>query len=812
MSDVRLPDRAQVVIIGGGVIGCSIAYHLTAMGWRDVVVVERGELAGGSTWHSAGLVGQLRSSINLTRIMMDSVALYARLDAETGVDPGWMQVGSLRLASEERMAELRRQAVAARGYGLAMELLSPQEAVDLFPVMTKEGLAGAAFLPTDGRIDPNGLTQALAAGARARGAQIVRQARVLSIPVRGDRVQAVETDRGTIHTDVVVNAAGMWARDIGRMAGVVVPVSPMEHQFLITQPIPGVRREFPTLRDPDRLVYFREEVGGLVVGGYEPDPAPWGLDGIPDDFVHRLLPPDWDRFEQLGRLALSRIPALKEAGIVKLINGPEAFTPDGGFLLGEAPELRGFFVAAGFNAHGIAAAGGIGQVMAEWIVEGQPHLDVWRMDIRRFGRHYRSRRYALAKTVEAYARHYEIHYPYQEAEAGRNLRLSPLHARVVALGAVLGEKGGWERPNWFAANEAGGDLEHEPRGWMRRFWSPAIGIEHRATREAAGLFDFTSFNKIEVSGRGALRALQSITDNDLDKPVGTITYTSMLNARGGIECDFTVTRLADDRCLIITGAAFGTHDMVWIRRHMPDDGSVQVRDLGGTLACVGLWGPRARAILQQVTNDDVSNAAFPYLTAREITIGQVPVTSLRVTYVGELGWEFYTPSEMALGVWDALWEAGRPLGLVPVGYRAVDTLRLEKGYRYWSADITPETTPYEAGLGFTVKLGKGDFLGRDALVQQREEGVRRRLCCLVLEDPNAVAAMDEPVYAGDRVVGLVTSGGYGYTAQRSIAYAYLPVDLAEPGTALTVVVDGGRVPAQVTREPLYDPRHARVKA
>jgi len=347
---------------------------------------------------------------------------------------------------------------------------------------------------------------------------------------------------------------------------------------------------------------------------------------------------------------------------------------------------------------------------------------------------------------------------------------------------------------------------------MRKFWSPAIGVEHRATREAAGLFDFTSFNKIEVSGRGALRALQSITDNDLEKPVGTITYTSMLNARGGIECDFTVTRLADDRFLIITGAAFGTHDMVWIRRHVPDDGSVQLRDLGGTLACVGLWGPRARAILQQVTNDDVSNAAFPYLTAREIAIEQVPVTALRVTYVGELGWEFYAPSEMALGVWDALWEAGRPLGLVPAGYRAVDTLRLEKGYRYWSADITPETTPYEAGLGFTVKLGKGDFLGRDALVQQRKEGVRRRLCCLVLEDPNAVAAMDEPVYAGDRVVGLVTSGGYGYTAQRSIAYAYLPVDLAEPGTALTVVVDAGRVPAQVAREPLYDPRHARVKA
>ncbi|HYM69750.1 MAG TPA: FAD-dependent oxidoreductase, partial [bacterium] len=631
-------SHAQAVIIGGGVIGCSIAYHLTAMGWRDIVVVEQGEPAGGSTWHSAGLVGQLRSSINLTRIMMDSVALYARLEAETGVEPGWMQVGSLRLASEERMAELRRQAVAARGYGLTMELLSPKEAVNLFPVMTSDGLAGAALIPTDGRVDPNGLTQALAAGARTRGAEIVRKTRVLGIPVRGDRVRAVETDHGAIQTEVVVNAAGMWAREVGSMAGVVVPVIPMEHQFIVTKPIPGVRRDFPTLRDPDRLVYFREEVGGLVAGGYEPDPAAWGLDGIPADFEHRLLPPNWDRFEQLGRLAMTRVPALRDAEIVRLINGPEAFTPDGGFILGEAPEVRGYFVAAGFNAHGIAAGGGIGQVLAEWIVEGQPHLDVWRMDIRRFGRQYRSRRYALAKTTEAYARHYEIHYPFQESEAGRNLRLSPVHARVVALCGVLGEKGGWERPNWYATNERGANGGHEPRGWMRKFWSSAIGVEHLATREAAGLFDFSSFSKIEVAGRGALRMLQSITANDLDKPAGTVTYTSMLNERGGIECDLTITRLANERFLIITGAAFGTHDVAWIRRHVPDDGSVQLRDLTGTLTCTGLWGPRAREILRQVTDDDVSNEAFPYLTAREITVGQVPVTALRVTYVGELGW------------------------------------------------------------------------------------------------------------------------------------------------------------------------------
>lgn len=810
---VALRADAHAVIIGGGVIGCAIAYHLTNMGWRDIVVLEQGVVAGGSTWHSAGLVGQLRSSINLTRVMMDSVALYGRLAAETGVDPGWMQVGGLRLASsKDRMAELRRQTVAARAYGLAMEVLSARDAQELFPLMALQGVVGAAYLPTDGRIDPNGLAQALAAGARARGAQFAPQTRVTRITVCDGRVRAVDTDRGSIRAEVVVNAAGMWAAEIGRMAGVMVPVIPMEHQFLITQPIPGARRDFPTLRDPDHLVYFREEVGGLVAGGYEPNPAPWALDGIPRDFSHRLLQPNWDRFEKLGRLAIACIPALRDAGVVKMINGPEAFTPDGNFLLGEAPEVRGFFVAAGFNAHGIAAAGGIGRVVAEWIVDGEPHLDVWRMDIRRFGRQYRSRSYALARTTEAYARHYEIHYPNQEPEAGRNLRLSPVHARLMDLGAVLGEKGGWERPNWYASNEVDGVADHVPRGWMRRCWSPAIGVEHRSTREAAGLFDFTSFSKIEVTGPGALRALQYMTDNDMDRPVGSITYTSLLNERGGIECDLTVTRRGVDRFFIITGAAFGTHDMSWIRRHLPDDGSAQVRDLTGTLACIGLWGPQARTILRGATDDDISNDAFPYLTAREIVVGQVPVVALRVTYVGELGWELYAPIEMGRGVWDAVWEAGRPHGLVPVGYRAVDSLRLEKGYRYWSTDITPDYTPFEAGLNFAVKLAKGEFLGRPALLRQRDSGIRRRLCCLVLEDRNAAAAMDEPVFHDGRIVGLVTSGGYGFTVRQSIAYAYLPADLAEPGVSLTITVDSEPVGAEVVREPLYDPRNDRVRA
>jgi 4-methylaminobutanoate oxidase (formaldehyde-forming) len=596
----------------------------------------------------------------------------------------------------------------------------------------------------------------------------------------------------------------------------------MQHQYLITEPIDGVRRDFPILRDPDLRVYVRQEVQGLLVGGFEANPEPWALDGVPNDFIHRLLPSNWPLFEPLARNTAVRVPAFEHAEVNRIINGPEAFTPDGEFMIGETPGVRGFFVATGFCAYGIAAGGGVGKVLAEWIVDGQPSLDLWRMDVRRFGPQYQERSYTLARSIEALARRYgAVSLPFEEWDTGRGYRLSPVYERLKALGASFGEKGGWERPNWFAANARDGDARAgdgagrdgwRPAGWARHNWAPAIAAEHRATREAAGLFDFTSFSKIEVEGPGALGLLQWLADNEMDKPVGSVTYTQLLNARGGIEADLTVTRLDQERFFLITGSAFGAHDLDWIRRHAPSDGSVEVRDVTTQLACIGLWGPKAREILAQASRDDVSHEAFRYMTARTIDVAGIRVRALRVTYVGELGWELYLPPDQAPRVWDALWEAGQPLGLRAVGYRAVDTLRLEKGYRYWSADITPEYTPWESGQGFCVRMNKGEFQGRDALRRQKEEGLRRRLCCLVLDDPTTVALGNEPVSADDRVISRVTSGGYGYWVAESITYAYLPTALDAVGTPVTIEVDGRLVSATVQRDPRFDPENVRIKA
>ena len=821
-------EHARAVIIGGGVGGTSIAYHLAELGWTDVVLVDRAELTSGSTFHSAGLVGQLRSSVTLTRMMMYGAELYRRLTAETGVEVSWHEVGSLRLASTKaRYEELQRQAGWATTFGLPLELISAKEAQERFPLMTLEGVLGAVWLPTDGWLDPSGLALALAAGARARGAAIRQHTRVVGIGVDRGRVTGVEVEdrdggRSTIATDVVVNAGGMFAPEIGRLAGITVPIIPMAHQYLFTHAVEGVHPGLPTMRDPDNLCYFREEVGGLCMGGYERDPAPWSLDGVPPDFNHRLLDPDWPRFESIMEGAIRRVPAIADAGVTRMINGPEAFTPDNEFILGES-EVRGYFVAAGFCAHGIAGTGGIGQQMARWIVEGEPDLDLWKMDIRRFGGQYRSQALTLARTYENYATYYDIHYPNEERQAARPLRLSPAYDAIAALGAVFGEKSMWERPNWFTPNEGGAGVADRttlealrPRGWAGEHWSPAIGAEALATRETAGLFDESSFAKIEVEGEGAVAFLQHLCANDIDRPVGSIVYTQMLNRRGGIECDFTVTRLAEDRFLIVTGTAFGNHDLGWIRKHLPPgggDGRVRVRDVTSARACFGLWGPRAREILAPLTKDDVSDSGFPYLSGREISIAEIPVLALRVTYVGEQGWELYPPAEYGRALWNALWTAGRERGVVAAGYRAIDALRLEKGYRVWSADITPEETPYEAGLGFAVKLDKGvDFIGREALVAAKAAGPRKRLRCLVLDDPRSVALGNEPVRVDGRIVGRVTSGGYGFTVARSIAYAYLPPDEARIGLRGEIGIFGEWIGFEVAREPLWDPDGARIRS
>jgi glycine cleavage system T protein len=799
-------DRARVVVIGGGVGGCAILYWLTKLGCDDVVLVERADLTSGSTFHSAGLVGQLRGSLSLTKMMMSSVELYRTLGDEVGLDTGWHEVGSLRLASsEERMEEIARQAGWAKTFGLPLELISAEDAQRLFPPMSTEGVLGAAYLPTDGYIDPSQLTFALAEGARRGGAEIATNTRVTAIEVKDGRVQAVDTDKGRIDTEIAVNAGGMFAAELGGLAGVVVPTVPMAHEYLITRPA-RLPLDLPTMRDPSLLVYFRGESGGLVMGGYERNPAPWGLDGIPADFNGKLLEEDWDRFEELMQNAVVRVPMLAEAEVVRLVNGPEAFTPDGEFVLGPT-DVRGFWVAAGFCAHGLAGAGGMGKLVAEWIVEGLPSLDVWEMDSRRFGAHYASRDYTLARTTEIYATYYDVKYPGHERQAGRPLRLSPVYPRLRELGASFGEKSGWERGNWFERNAEQGDESLRPRGWAGRHWSPAIEVEHRAVRETAALFDETSFAKIEVAGRGAADFLERLCDNRVARDIGAVTYTSMLNERGGIECDFTVTRLAEDRFRIITGTAFGRHDLAWIASHAPED--VSVVDVTSRFACIGIWGPAAREILQPLTATDFSTEAFPYMRARELAVGPVPCLALRVTYVGELGWELYCPTEFGLALWDALWESGRDRGLVAGGYRAIDSCRLEKGYRVWGADITPEDTPYEAGLGFAVKLDKGDFIGRDALLAKQEP--ERKLACLVLDDPRAVALGSEPVRVGGRTVGRVTSGGYGYTVERSIAYAYVPAADAGVGTRVEVEIFGAWVGGEIAAEPLYDAAGSRLR-
>ena len=808
-SQESMVDRARVVVIGGGIGGCSILYWLARLGLSDAVLVERSQLTSGSTFHSAGLVGQLRGSLSLTRMMMNSVDLYRSLGAEVDLETGWREVGSLRLASSsEHMEELQRQSDWAETFGLPFHLISAPEAQERFPVMTTEGVYGAAYLPTDGFLDPSQVTLALAKGARQRGATILTDTRVSALRVERGRVTGVETSRGFIECEVVVNAGGIYAHEIGLLAGVHVPIIPMAHQYVITKDA-GLPRDMPTMRDPSRLVYYRGESGGLVAGGYERNPSPWGLGGIASDFNNQLLSEDWDRFADIYEAATLRVPDLANAEIVKLINGPEAFTPDGEFILGPT-EVGGFWVAAGFCAHGIAGSGGMGQLMAEWIINGQPGLDTWEMDSRRFGPQYRSRAYALERTYEVYATYYDVKYPGHEREAGRPLRVPPAYPRLEALGASFGEKGGWERVNWFESNAKDGDESLRPDGWAGRLWSAAIGAEHLACRESAALFDETSFSKLEVRGPGAADFLERLCANRVAKAPGTMTYTQLLNARGGVECDLTVTRLAEERFRLVTGTAFGNHDRAWIQSQVGENDRVSVEDVTSQYACFALWGPRAREILQAVTDTDCSHGTFGYMRARELNVGAAPCLAQRVTFVGELGWEIYCPSEYALALWDTLMAAGTPHGLRPGGYKAIESLRLEKGYRVWGSDVTSIDTPFEAGLGFAVRMDKGDFIGRAAL--EAAGAPTRRLVGLVLDDPRTIALGSEPVRVDGRVVGRVTSGGFGYSVGHSIAYAYVPANDVEEGRRVEVVVFGRAVGARVATEPLFDPTNARVRS
>jgi sarcosine dehydrogenase len=813
---MTVPSQARVVIIGGGIIGCSIAYHLTAMGATDVVLLEQHQLTDGATWHAAGLVGQLRSSRNTTRMLEHSVELYGRLEKETGQAVDWHQVGSLRLAcSPERVMELKRLTTMAKSFGLPMEIVSPQRAQELFPLMTTEGVLAAAFLPTDGYIDPASVTQAIAKGARMRNARICEHTRVTSITVDGRRastVHIVDADGapGEIACEMVVNAAGMWGMEIGRMAGVRIPAVAVEHQYVLTGPIPDFTpaqlRQMPTMRDPDLLVYYKPDGPGLLVGGYEPDTVPFGLEGIPTAFQRQLLEPEFDRFEQLATLAARRTPVIEQAGIRTMINGPIPYSADADFVMGKVPELDNYYVATGF-LYGIAAGGGAGKMMAEWILEGRPSLDLWPLDVRRFAFHHATHHFMGSRMVELYAHHYKLAAPGTEHITSRGVKRSPLHDRLAAEGAVFGSRGGWERPNWFAPK--GVDAVDQP-SFSEPNWFRHVAEEHRAVRQRVALIDQTSFAKFEITGPGALDAVQWLSVADMDKAVGTVTYTQLCNQHGGIECDLTMTRLGEQHWYVVTGSAFGVHDMGWIRSNSPEDGSVRIRDLTAAGAVINLCGPLAREVLQSVSDDDVSDEALRYATARDITIGAAPVLAMRVGYVGELGWELHVPTSYAAHVYELLADAGRPHGIATVGYRAIDTLRMEKGYLYWSTDITPDTTPWEAGLAWRVNMLKGDFCGRDALSAQREAGVDRKLCTFTLEQM-AYPVSGEAIIADDTVVGFTTSANFGHTIGKPIAYGYLPIELADR-TDFVIEVYGEPIPVTRHDGALYDPTNSRLKS
>ena len=810
------PTQARAVIIGGGIVGCSTAYHLGKLGWKDTVLLERHKLTSGSTFHAAGLVGQLRTSANITQMLGHSVRLYDTLEAETGLASGWKMNGGLRLAcNASRWIELKRQATTARSFGLEMHLLSATEARDLWPLMDVSDIVGAAYLPTDGQVNPSDITQSLAKGARMQGVRIIEDCTVTGIELRNGRVIAVVTDQGRIECELVANCAGQWAREVGSLAGVNVPLVSVQHQYLITNAIPGITRDLPTLRDPDRLTYYKEDVGGLVMGGYEPNPIPWAVDGFPEGFNFRLLQPDWDHFQPMMELAMARVPALADAGVRELVNGPESFTPDGNFILGPAPGVQGFYVGAGFNAFGIAAGGGAGKMLAEWMVGGDAPMDLWPVDIRRFGPVHADLDWVRKRTLEMYGKHYTIAWPSEEHRSGRPFRTSPLYERLRQQGAVFGEKLGWERPNWFASP---GEDQADVYSMGRPNWFDAVAREHQATRERVALFDQTSFAKFRMTGPDARQALEWICANHVDKPVGSLVYTQMLNARGGIECDLTLARLAEDDFYIVTGTGFATHDFDWISRNIPAALDAQLTDVTSSNAVLALMGPCARQVLQAVTGEDVSNVGFPFGQARRISIAGAPVLALRVTYVGELGWELHVPTEFAAIVYEALMSAGEALGICNSGYRAIETLRLEKGYRAWGSDLGPDHTPLEAGLGWAVKLkGKTPFLGRDALEVQKAGRLRKMLCTFTVDDPGVVLLGRETIYRDGVRVGWLSSGGFGHTVGKPIGMGYVRnadgVDrdyLLSGSYALEVATD--RIACNLHLAPLHDPGMDRVKA
>lgn len=814
MSGVNLPNHAEIVVIGGGIIGCSTAYHLARDQKADVLLLEQGKLTSGTTWHAAGLVGQLRSSAGITQLLRYSVDLYQRLGKETGLETGWKMTGCLRLAcNDDRWIDFKRLATTAKSFGMEMHLLSPAEVKAMWPLMTVDDLVGASFLPSDGQANPSDITRSLAKGAALAGARLVEGVEVTGFQMDGPRIKAIETTKGTVRCEKIVNCAGQWARQVGAMAGVLVPLQSVKHQYIITEPIEGLARNVPTVRDPDRLTYFKEEVGGLVMGGYETNPILWKTEAIPSDFQFQLFDDDFEHFEQHMTQAIRRMPALETVGVKQMINGPESFTPDGNFILGRPPNCTNMYVGAGFNAFGIASAGGAGWALAEWALKDAAPLDLWTVDIRRFAGIHGDQDWVEERTLEAYGKHYVQAYPHEEYQSARGKIISPLYERLKSRGAVFGSKLGWERPNWFAPK---GEPAEDHYAMGRQNWFDAVGREHLRVREQVGVFDQSSFAKFELVGPDSLSVLDWLCANDMRKPKGRLTYTQMLNAKGGIECDLTVARLAEDRFYIVTGTGFRTHDQGWINDNMPAGANATFIDVTEQFGTLALMGPRARDVLQALTPADCSNHGFPFGHVRDITIEDVPSRILRVTYVGELGYELHVPMGGIDAVFDALMTAGADHAIAPVGYRALDSLRLEKGYRAWGSDITPNDTPFEAGFGFAVKK-EIDFLGRTALLSKQPPPLKKRFVGFSVEDPDVVLLGRETILRDGAVVGYLTSGGFGYTINKPIGYGYVRHDEGVTDAFLAngcyqLVVASDAQPAKLHTKPLYDPKNARIKA
>ena len=815
----NLPQHAEVVVIGAGIVGCSVAYHLAKMGWKDVVVLERSAIVSGTTAHSAGLVTQLRHTRALTDISRYGVQLYQELKDETGLDTGFRQTGSISVArTQGRMDELRRMISMAKSFGVEMNEIGLDEAKKLWPLLSTEGLVGAVHLPYDGETVPDSTANALATGATRRGVQIIENTPVTNILTSGGAVSGVSTSRGDIRCEVVVNCAGMWAREIGLRCGVSIPLHAADHAYFVTEPVPGASEDMPSLRDPDGYIYVRRypfEGGGILIGGFEPEGVPWGMDGIPDDFSLHMLNRDWSHYDILMENAMVRVPAIADAGVRIRLVGPESFTPDTRYIMGEAPELRNFFVAAGFNSSGVASAAGAGKAMAEWITEGEMTMDLSEVDISRFQSWANNPAYLRDRTGEALGLLYAMHWPHRQPESARNVRQSPLHQRLVSQGACFGVAAGWERPNWYAPEGVDPVYEYS---WGRQNWFTHSAQEHMAVRQAVGLFDQTSFAKFLIQGADAESVLQRLMANNVAVEPGTLVYTAMLNERGGIVSDLTVNRISEDTYMIVTSAGSVTRDYTWMRRHIPDDARATLTDVSSSYAVLSVMGPRSRDLLARLTDADLSNEAFPFLTSKEIYLGYAPVRASRITYVGELGWEFYIPTEFACNVYESIVREGGEFGLMHAGYHALDSLRLEKAYRSWGHDITSVDTPLEAGLKFAVAFDMGvDFIGRDALLRQIERGLEKRLAIFVLEDPEPLLLGDEPIYRDGVIVGRTTSGNYGHALERSVAMGYLENEEgATPGWirsgSYEIEVATERFSANVRLSPPYDPKGEKIKA